>query len=185
MTAPTINPITIGDEAPDFVLPATDEKTYSLQSFAASPLVIIFLANHCPYVAAWEDRIVGIGREYGRKGVRFAAISSNDAEKFPQDSFEEMEKRAKQHSYPYPFPYLYDESQSVARDFGATRTPEVFLFDAGGTLVYHGAVDSDFEDGPDTEPYLRRALDQLLAGGKISQPSTQPLGCSMKWKNAG
>jgi peroxiredoxin len=182
MTGPPITPITIGDKAPAFSLPATDGEIYSPQSFAGSPLVIIFLANHCPYVSAWEDRIVDIGREYGDKGIRFAAISSNDAEKFPQDSPEEMAKRADERAY--PFPYLYDESQSVARAFGATRTPEVFVFDAGGALIYHGAVDSDFEDGPGTEPYLRHALDQLLAGGQVSQASTQPLGCSMKWKDA-
>jgi peroxiredoxin len=180
MTAPSINPIAIGDKVPDFDLPATDGKGYSLESIAGLPLVVIFLANHCPYVAAWEDRILAIGKEYGERGVRFAAISANDAQRFPQDSFEEMGKRVEEHGY--CFPYLYDESQSVARTFGATKTPEVFVFNPEGNLVYHGAVDGDFEEGPDTEPYLRDALDELLVGEEISRPTTPPLGCSMKWK---
>ena len=105
--------------------------------------------NHCPYVSSWEDRLIAIAREYASRGVRFAGISSNDASKQPKDSFEAMGRRVQEQSY--PFPYLYDEDGRVARSFGATRTPEVFLFDADRALRYHGAIDSDWEEGPEVQ----------------------------------
>ncbi len=179
-TQTTINPLAIGERAPDFTLPATDGQTYSLASFDAKPTVIIFSANHCPYVAAWEDRMIALGKEFGARDVAFAVISSNDADKIPQDSFDEMRKRAEEKGY--PFPYLYDEDQSAARSYGSTRTPEVFVFDRDRVLRYHGAIDSDFEEGPDLQPYLRTALEQLLNGADISVPETRPVGCTMKWK---
>lgn len=173
--------LTIGDMAPAFELPATDGATYSLASFTDMPaLCVIFSANHCPYVGSWEDRMIAIGREYRARGVAFALISSNDATRIPQDSFEQMRNRAEERGY--PFPYLYDEDQSVARRYGATRTPEVFLFDANRTLVYHGAIDSDYEEGPETQPYLRDALDSLLGGRPIAVPETPAVGCTIKLK---
>jgi peroxiredoxin len=175
----TVQALTIGAKAPAFDLRATDGQRYSLGSFAGKKLlVIIFSANHCPYVAAWEDRMIAIGREYADRGVAFAAISSSDAEQFPQDSFEEMRKRAEEKGYPFPF--LYDEDQSAARSYGATRTPEVFLFDEDRTLRYHGAIDSDFEEGAGMENYLRDALHLLLIGREPMVDETPPLGCVIK-----
>ncbi len=171
----------LGDKAPALGLPATDGQTYSLASFRDSPyLVVVFLANHCPYVAAWEDRLIAIGKEFGHRGVAFAAISSNDATKFPQDSFEEMGKRARERGY--PFPYLYDQDQSVSRAYGATRTPEIFLFDQERLLVYHGAIDSDFEEGAGMQNYLRNALNSCLSGQRILLPETPALGCTIKFR---
>ena len=178
-TQSTTAALALGERAPDFTLPATDGQTYSLSSFAQHPiLVVIFSANHCPYVGSWEDRMIALGKEFGAREVAFALISSNDAEKFPQDSFEEMRKRAEERGY--PFPYLYDEDQSVARAYGPTRTPEVFVFDRDRTLRYHGAIDSDWEEGPDLQPYLRDALEQILAGQEVTLPETKPVGCSLK-----
>ena len=172
-------PLALGQEAPDFDLPAIDGQRYSLASFEQKPvLVIIFSANHCPYVGSWEDRMIALGKEFGERGVAFALISSNDAEKFPQDSFEEMRKRAEERSY--PFPYLYDETQAAAREYGATRTPEVFLFDEKRVLRYHGAIDSDYEEGPDLQPYLRNALEQVLGGQEVTTAETPAVGCSLK-----
>ena len=176
-----IQTLELGAAAPVFDLPATDGHTYSLASFQDTPLlVIIFLANHCPYVSAWEDRIIAIGREFGQRDVAFAAISSNDAMAYPRDSFEEMRKRAEEKGY--PFSYLYDEDQSVARAFGATRTPEVFVFDQERRLRYHGAVDSDYEESAGVQHYLRDALDRLVTAQEVFVAETRPVGCSMKWK---
>jgi peroxiredoxin len=178
---PALMALVPGEKTPEFSLPATDGRTYTPASFEGQPyLAIVFLANHCPYVGAWEDRLIAIAREYAGRGVAFAAISSSDAEKFRADSFDNMRERAERNSY--PFPYLYDEAQTAARAFGATRTPEVFLFDRERRLVYHGAIDSDWEEGEGTEPYLRDALDQALAGQPISRPQTRPEGCSLKLK---
>jgi peroxiredoxin len=181
-TQSTSEALALGEQAPDFTLPATDGQTYSLSSFEGTPiLAVIFSANHCPYVGAWEDRMIALGREFGARDVGFALISSNDAERFPQDSFEQMRKRAEEKGY--PFPYLYDETQSAAHAYGPTRTPEVFVFDRGRILRYHGAVDSDWEEGPEVQPYLRDALEQLLAGQEVALPETKPVGCSLKLKS--
>lgn len=180
-TGTSIRTLHLGARAPSFSLPATDGNTYSLQSFADDQhLVVIFSANHCPYVAAWEDRMVAIGHEFESRGVGFAVISSNDVEKFPQDTPEEMRKRAEEKRY--PFPYLYDEDQSTARAYGATRTPEVFVFDKERALRYHGAIDSDWEESAGMQNYLRDALFRLLSGQQVTLTETPPVGCSIKWK---
>lgn len=172
---PTLTALTLGDPAPTFSLPSADGRTYTLDDFVGKPaLVVIFLANHCPYVGAWEDRVVAAARQYAERDVAFVGVSSNDVAKFPQDGPAEMAKRG------YPFPYLHDETQSVAQEFGATRTPEVFVFDAERRLRYHGAVDSDWEEAEAVEPYLRNALDALLNGEPIALPETKPVGCSLK-----
>jgi peroxiredoxin len=174
----TISALGLGERAPDFKLKATDGRTYSISSFDGNrALCLIFLANHCPYVAAWEGRIFAIARDYSARGVAFAGISSNDVTRFPQDGPEGMAKRG------YPFPYLHDEAQTTARAYGATRTPEVFLFDKDRRLRYHGAVDSDWEEEANAEPYLRRALDQLLGDRDLTTPETRPLGCTIKLRD--
>jgi len=169
----------LGALLPAFSLPATDGQMHSSESLASQGLlVILFLANHCPYVAAWEDRIVAIANEFADRGVTFAGISSNDVTRHPQDGQERMRRRAREKNY--PFPYLYDEDGAVAAAFGATRTPEVFVFDATRRLRYHGAVDSDYEEGSHLQNYLRDALDRLGTGQSVFQPETPLVGCRIE-----
>lgn len=177
--------LAIGEKAPDFLLPGVDGKTYHLYSRkgAARAFVVIFSCNHCPYVIKWEDRMIALGKEFIPQGVDFYLISVNDAVKYPQDSFPEMKRRAEMKGY--PFPYLYDESQESARDYGAKVTPHVFLFDGDLTLRYRGLID----DNPDhpgevKRHYLREALGLILQGlaDRIEPTSTNPRGCSIKWK---
>lgn len=165
-----------------FSLPGTDGKTHSADAYGqAKVLGVIFSCNHCPYARAWEDRLIQIQREYARSGVQFLLINSNDPAKYPDDSFESMQRRAKDKGY--PFPYLFDETQEVARSYGATRTPEIFLFDAQRVLRYHGAPDDNYEDSRAvTRPYLREAIDAVLAGRRLDTPETKPVGCTIKWK---
>ncbi len=173
----------IGADAPAFELKNVDGNTVSLESLkdGASALAIVFSCNHCPYVLAWEDRLIQIARDYAGKGVRFALINANDPVKYPADSFPEMQSRARTKSY--PFPYLFDETQEVARAYGAERTPEVFLFDASGRLVYHGAPDDNYDDPSAVKKhYLREALDAVLADGTPPVAETPPVGCTIKWK---
>lgn len=179
MTASGTAALAPGDAAPPFSLPATDGRTYTLESMAgASAAIVVFLANHCPYVASWEDRLVAIAREYADRGVRVLAVSSNDVTRFPQDGPEEMARRVVEAGY--PFPYLFDEDGAVARAFGATRTPEVFLFDPAQRLAYHGAIDSDWEESAAVEPYLRQALEAVLRGAEPEPADTHPTGCIIK-----
>jgi peroxiredoxin len=172
-----------GDTAPDFTLPATDGKTYNLlDAFKnARAVAIVFTCNHCPYAQAYEDRINAIARDYAPQGVRLLAISSNNALAYPADSFENMAKRAREKHF--VFPYLYDESQSVARAYGAERTPEFFIFDAAKTLRYHGAPDDNYEDEHAVKHhYAREALDAILAEREPAVSETKPVGCTIKWK---
>jgi len=173
----------IGDTAADFTLPATDGQTYNLQDAFknARAVVVVFTCNHCPYAQAWEDRINAIARDYASQGVRLFAINPNNASAYPADSFENMAKRAREKHF--AFPYLYDESQSVARSYGAERTPELFIFDVTKTLRYHGAPDDNYEDERAVKHhYAREALDALLAETGPALPETRPVGCTIKWK---
>ena len=143
--------------------------------------VIIFSCNHCPYVQAWEDRMIQLGNTYGPRGVAFALINANDSAKYPEDSYPEMVKRAKAKNY--PFPYLHDEDQSVARAYGATRTPEVFLFDAQGMLRYHGRIDDNYADPSRVRSQeLKDSLVAVLAGQTPSVSETPVVGCTVKWR---
>ncbi len=170
-----------GDPAPDFSLPGVDGKTYRLSDFAADPLLLVtFWCNHCPYVQAWEGRMVEIGRKYGPKGVRIVLINSNDARAYPEDRFESMVRRAKEHAY--PFPYLHDESQTVAHAYGALVTPHPMLFGRDRKLLFQGRIDNDHQH-PErvTERYLERALDQALKGEPVRPAELPVAGCSVKW----
>jgi peroxiredoxin len=170
-----------GDPAPDFALPAVDGKTYRLSDFAQDRLLVVsFWCNHCPYVQAWEGRMVEIGRKYGAQGVGFVLINSNDARAYPEDRFESMVQRAKDHHY--PFPYLHDESQQVAHAYGALVTPHPLLFDRDRKLVFQGRIDNNHQH-PEraTEHYLERALDQALAGRTVEPAAVAVAGCSVKW----
>jgi len=171
----------IGDKPIEFTLVGTDGMKHSLNDYSEMHRAVIFSCNHCPYVRAWEDRMVAIQRDYASKGVQLIAINSNDAERYPEDSFENMKARAKEKHF--NFPYLRDEDQKVAKLYGAQRTPEVFLFDREPILRYHGAIDDNYDDPNAVKRhYLRDALDALIGGTKTSVPETQPVGCTIKWK---
>ncbi len=174
--------LSIGEKAKPFSLPATNGEEYSLASFDGSSLLaVIFSCNHCPYVQAWEDRMVQIQADYEDKGVQLVAINANDASKYPDDDFESMKARANEKSF--NFPYLRDESQEVAEAYGAERTPEVFLFDSDRELVYHGAIDDNYDDpGSVNAAYMRDAIEAVLTGGEPEVKNTSPVGCTIKWK---
>lgn len=172
----------IGDEAIPFSLPGVDGEARSLSEYQdRAAVAVIFTCNHCPYARAWEDRIVLIQNDYKDRGVQVLAINANDADKYPDDGFTQMQKRAEEKNF--NFPYLQDESQELAVAYDAERTPEVFLFDGDRKLAYHGAVDDNYDD-PNAvrENYLRDAIEAVLSGEGPSVSETRPVGCTIKWK---
>lgn len=172
----------IGNKAPDFDLPGVDGKRHSLNSFKdKKALVVIFSCNHCPYVQAYEDRMIEIQRDYAGKGVMLAVINSNETVNHPEDSFPEMVARAKKKGF--NFPYLRDESQEIARAYSATHTPHLFVFDEKRRLAYTGKIDDNYQDPKAVKrKYLREALDAILAGAPVKEPTTHAIGCTIKWK---
>jgi peroxiredoxin len=173
--------LTLAAQAPSFTLPGTDGRDHSLDDYAdAELLVLVQSCNHCPYVQAWEGRMVAIQRDYADRGVRLVAVNSNDASRYPGDSFEAMKARAV--SEGFNFDYLQDEDQSLLRALGAERTPEVYVFDRERRLVYHGAIDDNRDDTAVTQHYLRDALDALLAGERPAVAETPAVGCTVKWR---
>lgn len=173
----------IGAPAPDFSLPATDGKTYSLRELAVGKkaVVVNFTCNHCPYAKAYEDRFMAIVRDYSPRGIAFVAINPNDAVNYPEDSFEKMKERAAARGF--NFPYLRDESQQVAKAYGAVCTPHLFIV-VDGKIAYEGRIDDNWKDPAAVKRQdLRDALDAILAGKPIPHPNTNPLGCSIKWKS--
>ena len=166
----------LGDGAPPFELPDTDG---AIHSPSGSVTAVAFTCNHCPYALAWHDRLLRVARDYeGRARVLF--VNPNDAERYPRDSLDAMKERVRADGG-WVVPYLHDASQQVARDFGAGKTPEVFLLDAAGRLRYHGAPDADYEDPAQNAAWLRDALDAVLEGREPELPETKPVGCSVKW----
>jgi peroxiredoxin len=172
-----------GDPAPDFALPGVDGRTWKLSDFADKPLLaVVFWCNHCPYVLAWESRMIEIGRRYGPQGVGFVLINANDAIAYPTDGFEAMVRRA--HERAYPFPYLRDDSQAVAHAYGALVTPHPMLFDRDRRLLFQGRLDDNHEHPERVkEHYLERALDQALAGRPVSPNGLPVAGCTVKWRS--
>jgi peroxiredoxin len=172
----------IGDKAIPFSLPGIDGTNHALGEYSGkNAVVVIFSCNHCPYVRAWEDRMIQIQADYASRGVQLVAINANDASKYPEDNFSKMKERAREKNF--NFPYLRDESQEVARTYGAERTPEVFLFSKTGILRYHGAIDDNYDDPAEVKAkYLRDALDAVLSGTVPPKVETKPIGCSLKWK---
>ncbi len=158
----------LGEKAPSFTnLLGADGARYSIASFNDKPvLVVVFSCNHCPYVKAYEDRMVSIQRDYASRGVQLVAINSND-------------KRAKEKGF--TFPYLRDEDQIVVGEFGAVCTPHVFAFDKARFLRYRGRIDDSRDPSWVSSHDLRNALDDLLAGREVRIPDTRPFGCSIKW----
>jgi peroxiredoxin len=179
----------LGDIAPDFDLPGTDGKNYSLLDFdQAKILVVVFTCNHCPTAQAYEQRIIDLHQAYLQRGVALVAISPNDAAAVRLDelgyselgdSLEDMKQRARDRNF--QFPYLYDgETQATSKKFGVLATPHVFIFDAERKLRYMGRID-DNDIKPPTSHDARNAIDELLAGKAVSAPSTRVFGCSTKW----
>lgn len=175
-----------GWQAPEFDLPATDGKRYSLADIAgAKGVLIMFICNHCPYVRAVVDRIVRDAEALQGLDIGVAAICANDAEAYPQDSFENMLKFAQENRF--TFPYLHDQSQAVARAYDAACTPDFFGFDAGLGLQYRGRLDASRQEaGP---AGLKRELYQAMAGvaatGQGPEQQIASMGCSIKWKLEG
>jgi peroxiredoxin len=172
----------LGQSAPDFNLPGVDGKKYSLSNFGdAKVLVVVFSCNHCPYVVGSEQRMKQFHADYSPRGVAMVAINSNETDNHPTDSFEHMVGRAKAEGF--KFPYLRDESQDVARAYGALRTPHFFVFDRDRKLRYTGRMDNQPKDATlATTRELRDAVDALLAGKKPPVELTNPIGCNVKWK---
>ena len=171
----------LGAPAPDFTLPATDGKTYSLSDFAdADTLVIFFTCNHCPYVVNSDESTRKTVEKYAPKGVRFVGINSNSKRTYAEDDFDGMVARMKEHQFPWL--YLHDESQDIARAYGALRTPHFYVFDQDRKLVYTGrAVDNPRDAAAITVNDLENALEEHVAGGPISVAKTNPIGCNVKW----
>ena len=172
----------IGDRAPAFSLPGTDGRSHSLAEFSdTAVLVVVFSCNHCPYVQAYEERLVAVQRDYAGRGVQLVAINSNDDVHYPEDSFEQMVTRAKARGF--NFLYLRDASQEVARAYGATHTPQLFVFDRDRTLRYTGKIDDNWQNpAAVTRRYLRDVIDALLGDRAPAESQTHAIGCTIKWK---
>ena len=160
-----------------------DGQQVSIQSAAGERgTLVIFTCNHCPWAQAWEARITELGNAALGRGVGVFAINPNDPAEYPSDGFEEMQRRHREAGM--RFPYVVDETSNVARRFGATRTPEVFLFDRRGRLVYHGAVDDNAHQPDQVQRrHLADALDALVAGRPIANAQTRSIGCSIKFRD--
>lgn len=172
----------LGSVAVDFDLKGVDGKKHSLKSFADSKaLVVVFSCNHCPYVQAYEDRMVQLQKDYASKGVTLIAINSNDETAYPEDSYLNMIEKAKDRGF--NFPYLRDETQEIARKYGAICTPHIFAFNQQRQLQYKGRIDDNRNPDLVKTRDLRNALDAILAGHSPAVQETRPFGCSVKWKN--
>jgi peroxiredoxin len=174
--------LSIGDKAPDFLLPSTEGKIYSLKSFdEAKVLVIFFTCNHCPYVKGSDELTRQTADHFAKFGVKFVAINSNSKNTYEEDSFEHMVERMI--AYKFPWIYLYDESQKVAKTYGALRTPHFFVFDANRKLIYTGrGVDNPKDTSKMTVNDLWNALQEHVAGRSITTSLTNPIGCNVKWE---
>lgn len=192
LTESTYN-MALGDDAPDFCLLSTGGKQMQLSDFAsAEVLVVLFICNHCPYVIHIAPALSRLAKEYSLKNVAFVAINSNDAEAYPADSYVNMQAEVELRGY--VFPYLYDESQSVAKAYGAACTPDLFVFDEARKLVYCGQFDETrpnrissgnytSADSPATGESLKRVLDALLTGAPLPEKQYPSLGCNIKWRS--
>ena len=172
--------VKLGSPANDFSLPDTDGNTVSLSDFKADTLVVIFTCNHCPYAKAVEDRLIILGNDYKGK-TDFVLISSNEIENYPDDAPEKMAERHAEKNY--PFPYLFDETQEVAKAYGAVCTPDIFLYDSDRKLRYRGRLDDNWKEPENvTREELRTAIDFVLSGSEIDFDQVPSMGCNIKWK---
>lgn len=172
----------VNDQMPEFALPATDGMTVKSSLIRDPVLVVIFTCNHCPYAKAMEGRIIELAKHFDEEGAQFVLISSNDPTDYPEDSFENMKKRHDEMQY--PFPYCFDESQEVAKAFGALCTPHCFAFNQERKLKYKGRVDDNWKEPEKvTEHNLRDAIAAMLKGEEPPMHEANAIGCSIKWKN--
>lgn len=186
--------IALGTTAPDFALPDTQGNTVTRQQFAGSPLLVMFICNHCPYVKHIAAELARLGNDYGVANggkLGIAAIQSNDIVAYPDDSPEKMKEEVALRGY--TFPYVLDEDQSVAKAYSAACTPDFFLFDESHALAYRGQLDEtrphriasgqyDDRDGQANGKDLRAAIDQVLAGEPVTADQIPSMGCGIKWK---
>lgn len=171
----------IGNNLPEFSLPGVDGKTYSSKDLPKdTPIVVMFICNHCPYVQAIEDRLIALGSDLKAQGIPVLGICSNDEVSHPDDSFENLKKRSEEKSY--TFPYLHDKSQTVAHQFGAVCTPDFFVYDKNHKLAYRGRLDDSWKDASKvTRRELFEAALELANNKPISTEQTASMGCSIKW----
>jgi peroxiredoxin len=172
--------ISTGERAPDFELPAADGGSHALADEDASATLVYWTCNHCPYALAWHERMLALAGDYAERGVRTLAINSNDGERYPDDSFEAMAERVRSEEWNHP--YLHDRDQSVARAWGAEKTPQLFVLDGQHRLRYRGAPDGDYDDPVQNAAWAREALDAILDGREPERAETPAVGCSLKWK---
>lgn len=172
----------VGDKATDFKLKSVDNKMYSMADYKdAKGFIVVFTCNHCPFAVKYEDRIIDLAKKYKSKGYVLLAINPNDPAALPEDSFELMQKRAKEKKF--SFPYLFDEGQKIYPQYGATKTPHVFLLDKNLVVKYIGAIDDNVEDASQVkEKYLENAIAALEKGEEPTPNTTKAIGCSIKVK---
>ena len=184
LTASSMLPL--GTRTPAFALPdAVSGKTIRLDDVkGASATVVMFICNHCPYVKHVNPELVRLARDYGKRGVGFVAISSNDVKSHPQDAPEKMKQVAREQGY--PFPYLYDETQAVAKSYQAECTPDFFVVDRNQHLIYRGRLDesSPGNGKPLTGADLREALEAVLNDKPVNRDQQPSMGCNIKWKKS-
>lgn len=177
----SITPLETGSRIPHFELKGVDNNIHTVALYDKFELfLVVFSCNHCPYVKAYEGRIKDLQTRY-RDGIQVVAINANDSNSYQEDSFENMKIRARDEQF--NFVYLVDETQETARAFGASSTPEFYLFNKERVLVYKGKFDDNWKE-PDkvSNNYLTDAIDEVLEGKQISVPETYSIGCSIKWK---
>ena len=176
--------IPLGTLAHDFELPGVDGKTYTLSSFANQKiLVLIFMCNHCPYVKAVLQRLIDLQNTFSGRGVQFIGVNSNDAIRYPDDSFDNMKAVAQERGV--SFPYLFDETQETAKVYGAVCTPDLYVYGEERKLLYRGRIDDNWEH-PElvTRQDLKSALEDILAGRPVPNEQIPSMGCSIKWKTS-
>jgi hypothetical protein len=172
-------PYAIGDLTESFTLPRAGGGETTVETSGAPATVLVWTCNHCPYALAWHDRIQAVIRDYAPRGVVFAQINANDEEKYPADSFTEMESRVEAGEFASDF--LRDAEQSLSKRWGARVTPDVFVLDADGRIVYRGAPDADHGDPAQNAAHLRDVLDDVLGGREARIDGTRAAGCKIKW----
>lgn len=172
----------VGDKATDFKLKSVDGKMYSMADYKdAKGFIVVFTCNHCPFAVKYEDRIVALAKKYKSLGYELIAINPNDPAAQPEDSFDLMKVRAKEKGF--TFPYLFDEGQKVYPQYGATKTPHVFLLDKSLTVKYIGAIDDNVDDAAAVkERYLENAIAALEKNQEANPSMTKAIGCSIKVK---
>lgn len=182
-TSSPSTPYKIGDKATDFKLKSVDGKTYSMSDYkSAKGFIVVFTCNHCPFAKKYEDRINELAKNYKSKGYILLAINPNDPAVEPADSFELMQKRAKEKGF--VFPYLFDQGQKIFPQYGATKTPHAFLLDKNRVVRYIGAIDDNVDSATDVkEKYLENAIAALESGKTPSPEVTKAIGCSIKSKD--